>query len=353
MHILIVSDAWLPQVNGVVRTLQQTRRELERRGHRVSMITPDQFHSVPCPTYGEIRLAVTLPGAVGRRIAALAPDAIHLSTEGPLCLAARSWCLRQCRAFTTAYHTQFPDYVAARTGMPTAWVWRYIRWFHRPAAHVLTSTASIRAELAAQGVARLAPWGRGVDVDLFRPGRAPHPAFAALPRPIQLYVGRVAVEKNIGAFIATRQPGTKVVVGEGPALEALRARHPDVLFLGKLEGDALAAAYAGADVFVFPSRTDTFGLVLIEALASGTPVAAYPVTGPRDIITAEAGALDEDLDLAIAAALTRRRSDAARIGSRYSWSASTNEFLAALVPSAQPPAEPADEGAAALAMVEG
>jgi glycosyltransferase involved in cell wall biosynthesis len=332
MRILIVSDAWEPQVNGVVRTLQAMQRELTAMGHVVGMITPDLYRSLPCPTYPEIRLAMARPRSVGDRIAAFAPDAVHIATEGPLCLAARRWCLTQDMAFTTAYHTQFPDYVQRRTGIPAAAVWRYIRWFHAPARHVLASTDSIRAELAAHGVRQLAPWGRGVDLTLFRPGLAPHPAMADLPRPIMLSVGRVAVEKNIEAFLACDHPGSKVVVGEGPALADLRARFPETLFLGKLEGATLAAAYAAADVFVFPSRTDTFGLVIIEALACGTPVAAYPVTGPRDIVTERCGALDERISHAIGAALTRDRAGAARVGAGYSWRASAEQFLAALVP---------------------
>ncbi len=340
MRILIVSDAWEPQVNGVVRTLQAMRRELTLRGHEVMLITPDRFRSLPCPTYPEIRLALPRPGAVAARIEAFAPDAIHLATEGPLCLSARRHCLGAGLAFTTAYHTQFPDYVERRTGIPAAAIWWYIRWFHAPAARVLASTPSIRAELAAHGIERLAPWGRGVDLLLFGPGVAPHPALAGLPRPILLSVGRVAVEKNVGAFLACRHPGTKVVVGDGPARAGLEASHPDALFLGRLEGAALASAYAGADVFVFPSRTDTFGLVIVEALASGTPVAAFPVTGPRDIVTAASGALDEDLDRAIAAALALDRAAAAAHGARYSWAASADEFLAALEP-ARPRVEPA------------
>ena len=332
MRILIVSDAWEPQVNGVVRTLQAMQRELTAMGHHVGFITPDQYRSLPCPTYPEIRLAMAWPSSVGAAIAAFAPDAVHIATEGPLCLAARRFCLTHDLAFTTAYHTQFPDYVERRTGIPASAIWRYIRWFHAPAAKVLASTPSIRAELAQHGIAHLAPWGRGVDLDQFGPHVPPHPAFAGLPGPIMLYVGRVAVEKNIGAFLDCAHPGSKVVVGDGPARADLAATHPETLFLGKLEGAALASAYAGADVFVFPSRTDTFGLVIIEALASGTPVAGYPVTGPRDIVTPTTGGLDEDLDSAIAQALTCRREDAAALGRTYSWRTSAEQFLAALVP---------------------
>ena len=332
MRILIVSDAWEPQINGVVRTLQAMRRELTDMGHEVGFITPDQYRSLPCPTYPEIRLAMAWPSSVGAAIAAFAPDAVHIATEGPLCLAARRYCVTHGLAFTTAYHTQFPDYVERRTGIPASAIWRYIRWFHAPAAKVLASTPSIRAELAGHGITQLAPWGRGVDLDQFGPDVPPHPVLAELEGPILLYVGRVAVEKNIGAFLDCRHPATKVVVGDGPARAELEAAHPETLFLGKLEGAELASAYSGADVFVFPSRTDTFGLVIIEALASGTPVAGYPVTGPRDIVTAESGGIDENLDVAIAKALLCRREDAAALGATYSWRTSAEQFLAALVP---------------------
>jgi len=332
MRICIVTDAWAPQVNGVVRTLQAVRAELEGQGHVVTVISPDLFRSLPCPTYPEIRLAMARTATIGSRIAAFAPDAIHLATEGPLSLAARRWCLRHDFPFTTAYHTQFPDYAAKRTGMPAEWFWRYIRWFHAPARAVLASTPSIRETLSAQGIARLAPWGRGVDLACFRPDAPASDRYAALPRPIQLSVGRVAVEKNIEAFLESDVPGSKVIVGDGPARAALEARYPDALFLGALSGAALAGAYAGADVLVFPSRTDTFGLVMIEALACGTPVAAYPVTGPVDILTPETGCMDEDLDAAIRGALARDRSACAAYGAGFTWAESARQFLAALAP---------------------
>lgn len=242
MRIAIVTDAWSPQVNGVVRTLQAIRAELERQGHELLVVSPDLFHSIPCPTYPEIRLAFARTAAVGRMLADFAPQAIHLATEGPVCLAARRWCLAQEFPFTTAYHTQFPDYVAARTGVNPEWVWRYIRWFHAPAQSILASTPSIAATLKAHDLGHVRHWGRGVDVAIFSPRAAPDPVIAALPGPIQLYVGRVAVEKNIEAFLATAHPGTKVVVGDGPALAALAARFPDVHFLGSLFGADLAAA---------------------------------------------------------------------------------------------------------------
>lgn len=332
MRIAIVTDAWAPQVNGVVRTLQSVRAELERAGHEVLVVSPDAYRSLPCPTYPEIRLALATTAAVGARLAAFAPDAIHLATEGPLCVAARRWCLARALPFTTAYHTQFPDYVAARTGVPAEWVWRYIRWFHAPAAAILASTPSIRATLVDHGLRHVRHWGRGVDLARFHARVAPFAAMQGLPGPVQLYVGRVAIEKNVEAFLAADTPGTKVVVGDGPARAALEARFPRARFLGALFGDDLAGAYAAADVLVFPSRTDTFGLVMIEALACGTPVAAYPVTGPVDIVTPETGAMDERLEVAITAALTRDRAECAAYGRSFTWQTSAAQFLEALVP---------------------
>lgn len=332
MRIAIVTDAWSPQVNGVVRTLQALRGELERLGHEVMVVAPDGFPSMPCPTYPEIRLAFAPSARVGRLLERFGADAIHLATEGPLCLAARRWCRGRGLPFTTAYHTQFPDYVAARTPLPASLVWRYIRWFHAPAQAVLASTPSIERTLRAQGLPDVRPWGRGVDRALFRPGGPLDADMLALPRPVQLYVGRVAVEKNIEAFLATTYPGTKVVVGEGPALDGLKRRFPKAVFLGARSGEALGAAYRSADVFVFPSRTDTFGLVMAEALACGLPVAAYPVTGPADVVTEEVGALDKDLDAAIARALTRDRTACVDYARRFDWRTSAEQFLAALAP---------------------
>lgn len=330
MNILIVTDAWSPQVNGVVRTLQSVRCELEKMGHAVSVISPDQFRSMPCPTYPEIRLALT--GSLGRRIEAASPDAIHIATEGPLGLAARRHCIRRKLPFTTAYHTQFPDYVAKRTRLPARWFWRYIRWFHRPAKAVMVSTPTVERQLHDNGISHTRHWGRGVDLGCFTVEGPRHAAFAGLERPIQLYVGRVAIEKNIEAFLDSRHPGSKVVVGEGPGLESLRARYPAILFLGRLLGAELASAYRSADVFVFPSRTDTFGLVLIEALATGTPVAAYPVQGPVDVLTEKVGAMDEDLERATARALTRDRAACAEYASHFGWNVSAAQFLDSLVP---------------------
>jgi glycosyltransferase involved in cell wall biosynthesis len=329
-RILIVTDAWAPQVNGVVRTLQSVRAELIAMGHVVEVIGPDRFTTLPCPTYPEIRLAMAAPGTIGRMIRAFAPDAIHIATEGPLCLAARRWCLRHGYHFTTAYHTNFPDYVESRTGLSADWFWPYFRWFHGPASAVLTSTPSIRAGLHRAGIHQTHHWGRGVDLSLFGPDGPAHPAYADLPRPILLHVGRVAVEKNIEAFLALDVPGSKIVVGEGPARTALQASYPDAHFLGLLTGETLASAYRGADLLVFPSRTDTFGLVMIEALASGTPVAAYPVMGPVDVLTETTGAMDAQLDRAVTRALTLDRADCASYGADFTWRRSAEEFLGSL-----------------------
>ena len=332
MRIALVTDAWAPQVNGVVRTLGAVTAELARRGHEIEVISPGEYRSLPCPTYPEIRLALAGSHTVGARLAEFVPEAIHISTEGPLGWAARRWCLANGRQFTTAYHTQFPEYLARRSHLPASVFWPYIRRFHGPSSGVMVATETIRAQLAAHGITQLREWSRGVDLAQFGPNIAPPDQFFDLPRPIQLYVGRVAVEKNIEAFLANSHRGSKVVVGEGPALARLRAVFPEAHFVGQQSGKALAACYAGADVFVFPSRTDTFGLVMIEALACGTPVAAYPVPGPLDVLTPESGCMAETLEDAIAGALTLDRERCLARGRAFSWEASTDQFLAALTP---------------------
>lgn len=328
--IAIVTDAWHPQTNGVVRTLTTTCEILRSWGHEVTVISPDQYKSIPAPTYPEIRLAFTAPGAVGRRLAKIAPEAVHIATEGPLGFAARRYCVARKVPFTTAYHTQFPDYLARRTGLPASLFWPYIRWFHAPAERIMVATETISTQLREQGLNRLTHWSRGVDLACFSQQAPPPPEYAGLPGPILLYVGRVAVEKNIEAFLACDYPGTKVVVGDGPARSALQAKFPEAHFLGKRTGRELAGCYAGADVFVFPSRTDTFGLVMIEALACGTPVAAFPVAGPLDIITDDVGALSNDLARAIDAARYCERAACARHAAGYSWEAATQQFLTGL-----------------------
>ena len=340
MKILIATDAWFPQVNGVVRSLDATIRCLLARGHEVEMVTPADFASIPCPTYPEIRLALGCRRKVAERLSAFSPDAIHIATEGPIGWAARSWCRKKHRSFTTCFHTRFPDYAAARTGLPAAAFWPFIRRFHAPARRVMVATPSLAAELTARGIGPVHLWSRGVDLARFGRPAGPPPAIADLPRPILLSVGRVAVEKNLEAFLSLDTPGTKVVVGDGPALEEYRRRFPDTHFLGKLEGDALVGAYRAADLFVFPSRTDTFGLVNIEALACGLPVAAFPVPGPVDIIgldgcgvhggTRRIGALDENLEAAIDQALGCDPFDCETEASHYRWSRCTDAFLEGL-----------------------
>lgn len=324
-HLLIATDAWWPQVNGVVRTLDTTAGELRRMGLAVTMLTPAGLRTVPCPGYPEIRLAVTAPGAIGAKIAAAVPDHIHIATEGPIGFAARRWCLRRGRRFTTSFHTRFPEYLAARAPIPESWAYAILRRFHNAGAGCMVSTASLERELAGRGFRHLMRWSRGVDAGLFRP--RPGARDDRLPRPIFLYVGRVAVEKNVEAFLGLDLPGTRMVVGDGPALGSLKARFPNTVFRGALHGEALAEAYASADVFVFPSRTDTFGVVLLEALASGLPVAAFPVPGPADVVGAGVGVLAEDLRAAALAALDIPGSVCREYALSMSWSASTRQFL--------------------------
>ncbi|MGE5516470.1 MAG: glycosyltransferase family 4 protein [Bacteroidota bacterium] len=336
MRILVVSDAWFPQVNGVVRTLDTLRAELEKAGHEVVFVTPDCFRSLPCPTYPEIRLALKPGRRLARLVEAAQPCAIHIATEGPLGWAARRYCLKRRVPFTTAYHTKFPEYIQARFRVPLPLSYAVMRRFHGKSSRVMVATQGIEDELLRRGFANIGRWSRGVDTDLFRPrpeARGDSGPFAGLPRPIFLYVGRVAVEKNIHAFLDLDLPGSKVVVGDGPLLELLRRQHPDVRFTGARFGEDLAVHYAAADVFVFPSRTDTFGLVLLEALAAGLPVAAYPVPGPLDVIgQSPAGVLSEDLRNAALAAQSISAQTARAHALTFSWSACTNQFLDNLRP---------------------
>ncbi|HEX2148414.1 MAG TPA: glycosyltransferase family 1 protein [Pseudorhizobium sp.] len=328
MKITIVTDAWLPQVNGVVRSIQNTNRELERMGIEVAMVTPQTFRSIPCPTYPEIRLSVATYGRVAREIQEAAPDAVHIATEGPLGILARRWCLRNNVPFSTSYHTRFPEYVAARFPVPIRVMQAFVRWFHNAGNGCMVATASLERELGRLGLRNLLRWSRGIDQSMFSPRPLEDLPFG-LPRPIFLTVGRVSVEKNLPAFLDLDLPGSKVVVGDGPARAELQRRYPDVLFTGLKTGRELAHAYAQADVFVFPSRTDTFGNTILEALASGVPVAAYPVTGPVDIIEPEsqAGALDEDLQQACLAALLCSRQAARALARSYTWEAASRQFL--------------------------
>ena len=341
MKLALATDAWLPQVNGVVRSLSATIDELARRGHRVDRITPDRFLTVPMPGYATIRLAMAPRFSLRRTLDRARPELVHIATEGPIGWAARGWCLSRGVPFTSAFHTRFPEYAAVRTGISAERFWPIMQRFHAPSQAVLVSTRSLADELAGRGIAHTRRWSRGIDHALFRPEGCRHPAMAGLPGPVLLNVGRVAREKNLEAFLEARAAGSKVVVGDGPDLESLKRRYPDVLFLGALAGEELASAYRAADCFVFPSRTDTFGLVVIEALACGTPVAAFPVTGPIDILGADgrgvetrlehpAGGIDSCLERAIATALTVDRTNAARLGRLYSWERATDQFLAAI-----------------------
>ncbi len=336
VKVMIVTDAWEPQVNGVVRTLTQTRRELEAMGHIVDMITPLEFKTVPCPTYPEIRLSILPAKRVRERIEKFAPQALHIATEGPLGLAARAYALRHKLPYTTAYHTRFPEYVQARFGIPLAWTYRFLRWFHSPAQAVMAPTPVVLKDLADYGITNGVLWTRGVDLDIFTAQRS---NVLNTAHPIFLYVGRVAVEKNVEAFLELDLPGSKWVVGEGPALAGLKAKYPNASYLGVLKQPELAKVYASADVFVFPSRTDTFGLVLLEALASGLPVAAYPVTGPIDVLgDSPAGALREDLREACLEALRIDRATARAHAEKFSWHAASEQFLAHLRPMPAAPA---------------
>ncbi|WPB85207.1 glycosyltransferase family 4 protein [Sediminicoccus rosea] len=327
MRLAIVTDAWRPQINGVVRTLERITAELTATGDTVEVIGPDRFRNFAMPGYGEIRLALLPRARLARMLDEIRPDALHVATEGPLGLAARAIAIRRGWRFTTSFHTRFAEYVSARTRIPPRATWALLRRFHNAGAGTLAATPSLREELVRRGFRRILPWTRGVDLELFRPGA--RDAWHGLPRPVFLYAGRVAVEKNIAAFLELDLPGSKVVVGDGPQRAALQSRHPAVHFAGWREGEALAHAYRGADVMVFPSRTDTFGLVLLEAMASGTPVAAFPVMGPKDVVGA-GGVLDEDLHRACLAALEVPRAQARAEAERFSWPASARAFRESL-----------------------
>lgn len=341
MRLAIATDAWFPQVNGVVRTLSATVVELDRLGHEVELITPQRFLTVPMPGYASIRLAMAPRFGVRRMLDAYQPEVVHISTEGPIGWSARGWCLSRGVPFTTAFHTRFPEYAAVRTGISAERFWPIMQRFHAPSRAVMVATERLGAELAGRGITQTRPWTRGIDHWLFRPTGDMHPAFADLPRPILLNVGRVAPEKNLEAFLDAEVAGTKVVVGDGPSLDDLKARYPKAVFLGPLAGEDLAAAYRSADCFVFPSLTDTFGMVIIEALASGLPVAAFPVAGPLDILGHSGrgvaddmpftiAAVEHDLTLAIEKALRLDRTAAAIFGARFSWERATEQFLEAI-----------------------
>jgi glycosyltransferase involved in cell wall biosynthesis len=333
MRILIVTDAWKPQVNGVVRTLTETVRELESIGHIVELITPLSFTTLPCPTYPDIRLSLFPGSRLARMIRTFQPDAIHIATEGPLGLATRRYCLKQNKAFTTAYHTRFPEYIQARTRLPLAISYAWMRWFHQPSSAVMAPTGSIVDALAQRGFRNVVLWSRGVDTTLFTPG--PRERLEESMPPRFVYIGRVAVEKNIEAFLKLDLPGSKWVVGDGPLLPRLKKTYPGVFFAGVLPQQELARFYRAADVFVFPSLTDTFGLVLLEAMACGTPVAAFPVAGPLDVVgNSPAGVLDPDLKTACLKAMTLDRTQVRHYAEGFSWASAARQFALHLHPNA-------------------
>ncbi len=324
MRILIATDAWRPQVNGVVFTYERLAEQLSSLGHEATFITPDGFRTVPLPTYSEIRLALITHRAARRQIDVFRPDHVHVATEGPIGIATRASCLKSGEPFTTSYHTRFPEYLSARLPVPEAWGYSLERWFHGPAAGTMVATRSLLEELAGKGFSRLLPWCRGVDTERFRP----RDLRLFGDGPVFLYVGRVSVEKNLKAFLDIDLPGRKVIVGSGPQLNALKSAYPDALFTGPLFGEALAEAFSSADVFVFPSRTDTYGVVLLEALASGVPVAAYPVTGPKDVVVSgKTGYLSDDLKEAALNALTMDRSVCRDYATGFGWDACARQFV--------------------------
>ena len=325
--LALISDAWHPQVNGVVRTLDTTREELEKLGVSVAMITPEPFRTIPMPTYPEIRLTVARPSTIHRMIDDAAPDYVHIATEGPLGMMGRSWCRKNGVGYTTSYHTRFPEYIRARVPVPLSVSYAMVRRFHNDGVGCMVSNATLESELASRGFRRLVRWVRGVDTAVFNPDEPPAPELVNLPRPIFLSVGRVSVEKNINAFLNLDLPGTKVVVGDGPSLNALRTKYPDVVFTGNKIGRELTAQYTAADVFVFPSLTDTWGLVQMEALACGVPVAAFPTMGPLDVIAdSGTGVLSWDLRQASLDALHISREACRAYALQFSWESSVAQF---------------------------
>ena len=324
MRILIATDAWHPQVNGVVHSLEAMAKAARLQGAQIDFLTPQYFATLPMPSYPEIRLALISAGLACRHIDRLGPDHIHIATEGPIGLAMRRACLRRGQVFTTSYHTRYPEYISARWPVPESWAYGWLRRFHNAGSGIMVATDSIARELDKRNFARLLRWSRGVDHNMFRPREAA----LDLPGPVFLYAGRVAVEKNIEAFLALDLPGSKVVVGDGPARSHLQAKYPDAHFTGVKTSAELAQLYNGADVFVFPSRTDTFGIVLLEAMASGLPVAAFPVPGPLDVVgDSGAGVLDQDLRAACLRALQIPRAAAIAQARKFTWEASARQFL--------------------------
>ena len=339
MRIAIVTDAWFPQVNGVVRTLNKTISLLEGWGHEVLCVNPGEFRTMPTPTYPDIPLALFPYGKLKKLLDAFQPDAIHLSTEGPLGWAGRRYCLRNNFPYTTTYHTRFPEYVRLRAPIPLALSYAFVRRFHGKGVLTMVATSSMKKTLEEHGFKNLEYWTRGVDVEHFVPIEEP---VMDLPRPIAVYLGRVAVEKNIEEFLNLELDGSKVVIGDGPALEELKKKYPEAHFLGYRENGDLARHLASADVMVFPSKTDTFGLVMLEAMACGVPVATYPVEGPLDVIeNGTNGWMDDDLQTAMDNALAVDRKSCRQFAEGYSWDACTQQFLSLIQPNrAEEPATP-------------
>lgn len=335
MKICIVTDAWSPQINGVVKTLENTVRELVKAGHEVLIIEPSGFFNIPCPSYSEIRLSLFSYKQMSKLLEDFKPDALHVATEGPLGVSARRYALKHGLDFTSAYHTKFPEYIQARTAIPADWLYPIVRWFHRPSKAVMVSTDSVITQLRDRGFRNLVKWSRGVDLDLFADKNTAGLMDADTAKPIFLYVGRIAVEKNIEAYLKLTLPGEKWLVGSGPALNELSDKYPDAVFFGAKSHAELAEIYQQASVFVFPSKTDTFGLVLLEALASGLPVAAYPVAGPIDVLQGcEAAALRNDLLEACLAALEFNPRHAREHAEKFTWQQTTVQFIANLFPNA-------------------
>ena len=324
MHILVATDAWHPQVNGVVRTLAMTAEAAKPLGADVSFLTPQSFRTFALPSYPDLRLALPSGAKIARLITEARPDSIHIATEGPIGLLVRRYCRKHNVPFTTGFHTRFPEYVSARLPVRESWIWAALRAFHSGSQAVMAATPALVNELRARGFRNVVLWPRGVDTNQFHPRTAD----LGLPRPVFLCVGRIAVEKNLEAFLDLDLPGTKVIVGDGPARAALVRKYPQAVFLGALQGEELAKTYAAADVFVFPSKTDTFGLVLLEALASGVPVAAFPVTGPRDVLgSAPVGALNDDLRQACLSALLISPQACLEFAAGHTWEASARAFI--------------------------
>ena len=328
VRILIATDAWPPQINGVVVALSNTIACLRKIGHEVAVISPEGFRTIPTPTYPEIPLALFPGRKVAQRIDEIQPDAIHIATEGPIGWAARRHCLRRGLRFTTAYHTCFPEYIAVRTGLPLSITYAMMRNFHKPAATVMVATAPLKETLEWRGFRNVSICPLGVDLDLFHPSPE---RFTEYPRPVFTYVGRLAVEKDIPAFLRLELPGTKVVVGDGPERKRLEEMFPSARFVGAKHGKELASYYQRSDAFVFPSRTETFGLVMLEAMACGVPVAALPVRGPLDVVTdPTAGILDFDLGRAALNALELDRESGRRHAEQFPWEKSVEVFVSQL-----------------------